>query len=301
MSRQELWSKSFGERGCKVRVYEARAGSPLMRSVYIDGKEVRRSLGHRDRELAKRQAYEFIAQLSADEEAIADETATLGLLMRIYCESPAFTDKKERTRTEDRRRLERMVRFLGPARDAMSLSESDTRRFVSARRRGDPSLLGVVPGVGVRDRSIQADLVALHTMLNWGAKERDRRGRRLLAENPLRGIPIPREKNPRRPLMEHPIFEVLRVAAEEVNPLLATFLVLADASGRRLSACRQLRWSHIDFEPRSSGPQTRTKRVTRSPCPFHPTPWTLSARGTPRVGAPLMRGSSPALRIRGSR
>ena len=51
MKHRKCWSKSVGERGARVRLYEDRPGGPLFRSVYVDGKEVRKSLGHRDKEL----------------------------------------------------------------------------------------------------------------------------------------------------------------------------------------------------------------------------------------------------------
>lgn len=231
-----------------MRVYEARAGGPLMRSIFINGKEDRRSLGHRDRKLAEQQAYELLAQLVADEEAVEKGTLTLAQLQRLYAESPAFGDKKERTRKEDAQRLERVVRFLGPGREVETLTESDVRRFTAARRKGDRSLYGVQPGTPVRDRSIEADLVALHTMLNWGAKERDRNGRRYLPENPLRGVAIPREKNPVRPLVMHDEFLALLAVADAVSPLLKLGLVVAEGTGRRLSAIRLLRWSDVNLD-----------------------------------------------------
>jgi integrase len=246
--KKKLWSKSFGERGNRVRLYEARTGGPLMRSIFISGKEHRKSLGHRDRKLAEKEAYELLAQLVADEEAVERGTLTLAQLQRLYVESPAFADKKERTRKEDEQRLNRMVHFLGPQRRVDTLSESDVRRFTAARRKGDKSLLGVQAGVKVRDRSVQADLVALHTMLNWGTKERDRSGQRLLAENPLHGIAIPKEKNPVRPILTHDFFERLLSVAVQVSPYLKLALVVAEGTGRRLSSWRQLQWSDIDFD-----------------------------------------------------
>ena len=63
------WSKSIGERGQRVRLYEARPGGPIMRSTWINGKEDRKSLGHRDRELATRQAYELLQGVLANEQA----------------------------------------------------------------------------------------------------------------------------------------------------------------------------------------------------------------------------------------
>src|SRR5947208_7670685 len=69
----------------------------------------------------------------------------------------------------------------------------------TARRQGDPSLKGVAPGKPVRDRAIELELVLLMTALNWAARERTSAGRRLLRENPLTGIRLPKEKNPERP------------------------------------------------------------------------------------------------------
>jgi integrase len=184
----------------------------------------------------------------ADEEAVEKGTLTLAQLQRLYIESPAFSDKKERTQAEDERRLDRVVRFLGPDREAETLTESDVRRFAAARRKGDKSLLGVKVSAPVRERSVQADLVALHTMLNWGTKERGRNGKRLIPENPLHGVPIPKEKNPVRPVLGHDTFERLLKVAPEVNPLLSLALIVAEGTGRRLSAWRQLQWADVDFE-----------------------------------------------------
>jgi len=252
MTKREPWKKSFGERrsGVRVRVYESRIGGTLWRSVWnaSTGKEDRKSLGHKDKALAEKQAYGLMAQLVADEEAVERGTLTLAQLQQLYLDSPAFADKKERTRQEDARRLERMVYFLGANREVQTLTDSDARRFIAARKKGDPKLLGVKPGTPVRERSIEADLVALHTMLNWGVKERGRDGQRLISENPLRGVSIPREKNRVQPVATHDVFERLYAVADQVNPLLRLALVLAEATGRRLSAIRQLQWSDINLE-----------------------------------------------------
>ena len=77
------WSKSIGERGQRVRLYEARPGGPIMRSTWINGKEDRKSLGHRDRELATRQAYELLQGVAANEQAIEEESVTLGMLAKL--------------------------------------------------------------------------------------------------------------------------------------------------------------------------------------------------------------------------
>jgi integrase len=248
MRTKRPWSKSIGGRGQRVRLYEARPGGPIMRSTWINGKEDRRSLGHRDRELATRQAYELLSGLLANEQAIREESLTLGMLARMYLESPQHQAKGERGQREDKRKLDRVVAFLGADRNILSLSESDVRRYTMARRQGDPSLQGVKPNQSVRDRAIEADLLTLQWALNWGVRERRSSGRRLIQENPLHGIRLPRERNPRRPVMRHDIYLKLLKVAGEVHPLLKLALVVAEGTGRRISAWRNLRWDDVDFQ-----------------------------------------------------
>ncbi len=88
MKHRKCWSKSIGERGTRVRLYEDRPGGLLFRSVYVNGKEVRKSLGHRDKELAIRQAYELLHSLLANEQALDQETLTVGMTSQLYLESP---------------------------------------------------------------------------------------------------------------------------------------------------------------------------------------------------------------------
>jgi integrase len=242
------WSKSIGERGQRVRLYEARPGGPIMRSTWINGKEDRKSLGHRDRELATRQAYELLQGVLANEQAIEEESVTLGMLAKLYLDSPQHLAKKERTRKEDAKKLNRVVNFLGPNRNVVSLSESDVLRFTMARRAGDKSLEKVVPGNAVSDRTVELDLILLMSALNWGTRERNSTGRRLLRENPLHGIKLPKEKNPRRPVMRHDVYLKLLEVAGQVHPLLKLALIVAEGTGRRISGWRNLRWDDVDFQ-----------------------------------------------------
>ena len=141
-----------------------------------------------------------------------------------------------------------MVAFLGPTRDVRSLSESDVIRYSMARRQGDSQIIGVPEGRTVRDRTIECDLLALDRALNWGTRERNETGRRLLKENPWYGIKFPKERNTRRPVMTHTTFLALLKVAERVHPLLKLALVVAEATGRRLSGWRNLRWDDIDLQ-----------------------------------------------------
>ena len=242
------WSKSIGARGNRVRLYEARPGGPIMRSIWINGKEDRKSLGHRDRELATRQAWELLHGLVANDTAIEEQSITLGMLTDLYLESPQHLAKKERTRKEDARKLRRVVNFLGPNRNVVSLSESDVRRYSTARRAGDKRLQGVVPEVAVKDRTVELDLVLLMAAFNWATRERTSTGRRLVRENPLHGVKLPREKNPRRPVMRHDVYLKLLEASRQIHPLLTLALVVAEGTGRRISGWRNLRWDDVDFQ-----------------------------------------------------
>jgi len=247
-SAPNLWTKSIGERGFRVRLYQPRPGGNIMRAIWIDGKEDRKSLGHRDREQATLEAYELLHGMVANLDALEDESLTLGMLAELYLASPRHAAKKPRSQRSDKGRINRVVAFLGPTRDVRSLSESDVIRYSMARRQGSPDLQGIPEGQTVRERTIECDLLALDRALNWGTRERNESGRRLLKENPWYGVKFPKEKNPRRPVMSHTTFHALLKVADRVHPLLTLALVVAEGTGRRISAWRNLRWDDIDFQ-----------------------------------------------------
>jgi integrase len=244
---KKLWSKSIGERGNKARLYEPRENAPLMISVYRNGKEERVSLGHKDKQQAIKDAHALLAGLADRARALERERLTLGLLRELYVASPVHREKKARTQKDDERRLERVVRFFGPRTEADALTQSDVLRFNRARSAGSGDIEGAKPGRRVRARTVEADLVALQTMLNWATRERAPNGKRLLFENPLFGIRLPREKNPVRPVLTHERYTALLKVAGDVHPLLATALIIAEGTGRRISAIRLLRWSDVEM------------------------------------------------------
>ncbi len=246
--KRKCWSASEGAYGCKVRVYEIYPGSNLYRSVGIgSGEEDRKSLGHKDRKLARSDAKALAGSLQALEGPMRQDSITLGLLLARYLHSKAHAAKGERARREDERKLRRVVGFLKAGRKTMSLDAEDVLGFTEARRKGDPRLLGVEPGRSVRNRTIEADLVALRTMLNWGRTTKNADGVPLLSANPLRGVKFAKELNPLRPIVTEEDYLQLLVAARATNPLLEAALVVAEGTGRRLSAWRRLRWGNIRF------------------------------------------------------
>jgi integrase len=218
-----------------------------MRSVFIDGKEDRKSLRTRDKGLAIQQAYQLLNALVANERAFNEQSVTLGMLADLYLQGPTHLSKKARTQREEGAMLRRVVAFLGPTRNVQSLSESDVRGYALARRRGDQSIVRTRPGAPVRNRTVEADLEMLRRALNWATRERTPLGRRLVPENPLVGVKLPAELNPRRPVLTHDVFQQLLKVAGRVHPLLKLALVVAEGTGRRLSAWRNLRWDDVGF------------------------------------------------------
>lgn len=124
---------------------------------------------HSDRKKAKTQAYELLAALKSEEPLSEPDRLTLTMLFDNYTKSPAFQDKAERTQREDKRKLDRVIAFLGRNREVRSLSEYDVTKYVQHPKRE------------VRDRAVEADLVALRTALNWATRQRTGHGEPLLS------------------------------------------------------------------------------------------------------------------------
>jgi integrase len=244
--KRTIWSKTVGERPHRIRVYEPFVGSPLYRSVFVNSKENRKSLGHRDRERAVKEAYALLAKVLDNQAVFERDELTLGMLQHLYLSSPAFDAKKVVTQKNDRRNFGRVIQFLGAHRSVMSLDEADVQRYMKKRSSGSDEIQKV-SGRLVRARTVQADLDALCIALNWATRQKRPSGRWLLEQNPLRAVRLPKEQNPRRPVISHPTYLALLNVAPSVHPLLPLALIVAEGSGRRLSGWRLLKWGDIDF------------------------------------------------------
>jgi integrase len=96
-------------------------------------------------------------------------------------------------------------------------------------------------------------------MIRWACTVREPDGSWLLAENPLRGMQLPAEPSPVRPVATYDRFTAVRSAmkklAKEVTSEIRRTewvrvelaLVLAEATGRRIGSIRGLRWADINF------------------------------------------------------
>ncbi len=247
--RGKPWSYSTGERGVnRVRAYDRGA-----RGLFIEFREagpdgptkVRLALGTADREAAKAKA-DALALKFREQARARTRELTLATLFEKY-EREVTRGKSASKRGHDVRAAEMFARFFGPDRVVKTLSVTDWNRFIAERRRGGIAPAKVKKGRTVRDRVIEYDLRFLLAVLNFACVAGDGRGNPLLERNPLKGLPIPKEESPRRPMLfDEDYLAMLRVAGS-INPLLKLALVLAHETGHRANSIRQLRWSDVDL------------------------------------------------------
>ena len=152
----------------------------------------------------------------------------------------------KRSQKYDRGALRMFLRFFGKDRSPATLSQRDWDRFVRARRAGRVRL----GGLPVSDRTVERDLRFLLAVLNWAARSRNEAGGLLLDSNPLKGLRVPRERNPTRVVLSDEEYRALLKVSRRVDWRFHAALVLAHDTGHPLGAICQLRWSDIDMEAR---------------------------------------------------
>lgn len=164
-------------------------------------------------------------------------------LFDIYRDEVTPT-KAARSRKYDSVAMKMFLGCFGGDRRPASLSQRDWDRFIRDRRAGKigPS------GKPVSDRTVEYDLRFLLAVLNWASRSRDEEGRLLLESNPLRGLKVPKEKNPTRVVLTQAEYDNLLRVSWEMDWRFRVALVVAHETGHRIGAISQLRWSDIDME-----------------------------------------------------
>ncbi len=276
--RARAWSWTTGEKGRnRVRVYD-RGSRGIFLDVFVRDPKTERttrqrvSLGRVDREAAKRKAEELAGALRAHGRIRAQEL-TLGMLFDIY-EREVTPSKGEHSRKHDHRALAMMRRFFGAHRPVASLDRRDWDGFIHDRRSGRLRPTEGSDGQPIRRRAIEQDLRLLNAVFNWGRLVRDSSGARLVPDNPFGGFAVPKEENPRRPILTHDEFEAMVKAAPGVNPTMETLLVVANATGHRINSIRMLRWSDVDFRAKTVRWRADHDKIGHE----HITPLTADAR-----------------------
>ena len=247
-TKRDRRSYSAGEWGRnRVRVFPDPKTGLYQIEWRENGCRLSRSLRHREWRRAKRQADELAADFASpappEEREPEPEPLTLAGLFEIYCDEVTPT-KSGRAQKYDRRTMAMFLRFFGRHRKPTTLSQRDWDRFIRERRAGrvGPS------SRPVSDRTVGYDLKFLLAILNWAAKSRDEEGRLLIQFNPLRGLKVPKEKNPTRVVLTEEEYEALLRVSPQVDWRFRVALVIAHETGHRIGAVRKLRWADIDLE-----------------------------------------------------
>lgn len=252
MSRGARWSCTIGPYRCRVRVFEA-AGGLLYADVRAAGRRRRESLKHRDRERAKAWARDEQAKLALGLRTLADRLASAGRILALYLahHSPA---RKPATQRDDRRRAAMWERVLGAGKDLHRITREVWEGFARDRASGAIDAQGEPVAAStrraVRARTIGADQEWLRGVILWAMSWEDEAGH-LMRENPIRGYPVARESNPRRPLATADRFDATRAVAHHVDPMLAELLDVVNGTGRRITAVLRLRYAdlRLDLQP----------------------------------------------------
>jgi integrase len=312
--RSRIWSYSAGEYGATVRVFERRPGGNL----YVEASGVDAfSLGHKDRDRAKDYADAEATKLRQGLETLAGGPPTLGRVLDLYL-AERTPEKAARTRSEDRRQAEMLKRAWGKGFDLRRLSRREWDALLRARRTGSIDARGHrvppdaekpegEPRTGVSDRTVERDLRFVRAVCRWATEWRDDDGRLLLERDPTRGLSIPREANPSRPVATHDRVDALRphLAAprmeviwgkkrRKVETYLPEIFEIVVGTGRRISAVCGLRQEDLELErtPKTphgaiTWPEDTDKMDRRWRCPISaPVRAALEAalRKRPRVG-----------------
>jgi len=216
-SESGCWSLSLGVRGFKVRVEQRQRGSTFQRVYRTPGARVTyASLKTTDRAKARELAIAFLRELEKGLKPGPAAPLTLEHLWDQYQqEAPSYRQNLERTRKQKQTDARLLIAGLGPTKQVDHLTKNDVERYVAMRRTGHgwPSGRESLP---VRARTIQGEIKLLRQMIYWAMSERLPDGSWLLENNPLRGVKLPKEEDPRRPVATYDRFLKLREAARDM-------------------------------------------------------------------------------------
>lgn len=213
------WTRSLGERGMRVRLFQKRRDGTFYRTVWVRGRgRDHASLLTTRREEADRLGRELLAELLRRDGAALPGVLTLGKLWTTYeSESPAYLDNKPETKRDDAARAKILLAFFGDQCDVRTLAAKDQAAYATRRRTGGIVLDETRKTRAVGVRTAEMDVVLLHAMLSWATTVRQPNGTRLLDANPLAGVRREREKNPARPVASWERFQLTRQAMKQLE------------------------------------------------------------------------------------
>jgi len=183
------WTRSLGQRGTRVRLFQKRRDGAFYRAVWLPGQGKSVACLHTvDRQRAEQLGRSLLGSLLTGEVAVRPSTVTLGELWnRYHRECATFLDNKPHSRKDAEYRSNVLLGFFGAECEVRCLSVQDQAAYTRARLAGGITLPTGGKTGAVRVRSVEADLVLLHSMLTWATTVRVS-GIRWLDGNPLSGI-----------------------------------------------------------------------------------------------------------------
>jgi integrase len=247
----------------RVRLFQKRTDGPFLRAVWIAGSGMsQKSLGTKNREEALRLGKLLFAELlRGDQGKQIAAPLTLGELWRRFSTDCAdYLDNKPRSRNDAEARSRVLMGYFGKDFLVEDFTVDDQRRYEQARMAGGIVTTKGEKTVKTRARSAEADIVVLHAMLRWATTVRVAGKRYLLDRNPLLYVRRVREKNKKQPCATWERYSATLEAMRVFHTLAKTnaerlrwkrmqlALYLAERTGRRLGAIRQLRWEDFQFD-----------------------------------------------------
>jgi integrase len=261
--KPKLWKWTAGSYGATVKVFERVPGGPLYIGVpLLTGGYRRVSLGHTDREQAMRDA----AALAAKRQAGDGQPTPISLADVFALFLSSVEGKQSAVHAADTKRAAEMWnRYLGSDFRIERFGPTHWEAFCRLRASGELDPRGrVVPDAEKREpvgpRAVAKDLKALRAACRRATIERTPSGGFVLTVDPTRGLSLPVERNPRRPVYDVDRVDALMAVADRIqmrvgrgkaaawvpSPLPTLFRLAAD-TGRRISAILALRAS--DWRP----------------------------------------------------
>lgn len=270
MTKTRPWSYTAGRHGNKARVYE-RPNGVIYVAVWDvvvggQGREVRRSLGHRNRQEAQDYADELAIRLRKGVKEIGGREPTVERIFSLYGKHRT-PDKGHYSRSADERHAEMWSRVLGQTFDLSKLSRRQWDSFLRDRRTGVIDARGTAVPLdhrrSVGARALEKDCAWLRAVCRWATEFRAENDQLLLDRDPTRGLALPKEKNPARPVATHDRVDAMRkvyrdvlmqVSGRLVESFLPEIFEIAVGTGRRISAVCSLRIEDLDLEETDSAP-----------------------------------------------
>lgn len=257
VAARKPWSYSVGPRGARVRAAErAKAGDAVYLFVRHPGRqrEEKKSLKLRLRDAkgrlvkdavdeAKREAAALSNRLlSGSREAQADAPVTLGEVITRF-RRDVLPRQGARTREESEREIKLLTAYLGEDFAVEQLDPATWYRLdrdrASGRIDGAGQIAKQPQPVGPRTRA--KSLKFLRQLVRFAMEARLPGGQYLLAMDPTRGLDVPRERDPKRPLMDEGRYDKLLAAVDAAQKTARAARRQAEVKGRKRGVRRAQR------------------------------------------------------------